>query len=99
MHPIRNHCGVARVEPHRNLSRSMLIAFACRGIAGCECGTSTGPAPIRFTTSAPPSGGGFAAQYAPPADVGPRPNDICNLPGPTLSVPVKLTRPAAAVVQ
>ena len=67
-------------------------------LAGCEGGSSDGPAPIEFTTTAPEPGTGFVAQYAPPVDVGPYPNDIYNLPGETLSVPVKLTRPLAAAI-
>jgi hypothetical protein len=63
--------------------------------AGCESGTSDGPEPIGFTPGPPAAGAGFVAQYAPPVDVGPYPNDIYNLPGQTLSVPVKLTSPLA----
>ncbi len=62
---------------------------------GCESGSSTGPAAIEFEPPPAPSGVGFVAQYAPPVDVGPYPNDIYNLPGQTLSVPVKITSPLA----
>jgi len=64
-------------------------------VAACESGTSSGPAAVEFRAETPPAGTGFVAQYAPPVDVGPYPNDIYNLPGATLSVPVKLTRPLA----
>lgn len=67
-------------------------------IAGCESGSSSGPAPISFEPAPAPSGEGFVAQYAPPLDIGPYPNDIYNLPGQTLSVPAKITRPLAAAL-
>ena len=72
------------------------FAFAAMGlVAGCESGSSTGPEPIDFEPAAPPAGEGFVALYAPPVDIGPYPNDIYNLPGQTLSVPVKFTSPLA----
>lgn len=64
--------------------------------AGCESGSSSGPAPIQFANAAPAPGFGFVAMYAPPVDVGPYPNDIYNLPGQTLSVPQKITSPLAS---
>jgi hypothetical protein len=67
-------------------------------VAACESGSSTGPAPIAFTPVPTPTGQGFVAQYAPTVDLGPYPNDIYNLPGQTLSVPVKVTRPLAAAL-
>lgn len=63
--------------------------------AGCESGTSTGPEPVDFQPAPAPAGDGFVAQYAPPIDIGPYPNDIYNLPGQTLSVPLKFTSPLA----
>lgn len=78
------------------LSISFLI------LAGCESGTSSGPAAIAFTPAPAPSGQGFVALYAPPVDVGPYPNDIYNpvvaMAGPTLAVPAKITSPLAAAV-
>lgn len=74
---------------------SVAILVFC---AACESGTSTGPAAVDFDLPAPPSGQGFVASYAPPVDVGPYPNDIYNLPGQTLSVPEKITRPLAAAL-
>ena len=72
------------------------FAFAALAlVAGCESGSSTGPEPIDFEPAAPPAGEGFVALYAPPVDIGPYPNDIYNLPGQTLSVPVKFTSPLA----
>ncbi len=66
-------------------------------LAGCESGTSSGPAAIAFTPAPAPSGQGFVALYAPPVDVGPYPNDIYNpvvaMTGPTLAVPEKITSP------
>ncbi len=79
-------------------ARLATVAILAAFVAGCESGSSTGPAPIEFTTALPASGEGFVAQYAPPVDVGPYPNDIYNLPGQTLSIPVKLTRPLAEAV-
>ena len=67
-------------------------------IAGCESGSSTGPAAIAFDPGPAPTGEGFVAAYAPPVDVGPYPNDIYNLPGQTLSVPDKRTSPLAAAL-
>lgn len=67
-------------------------------IAGCESGSSDGPPAIVFSPPAAPAGAGFVAQYAPPVDVGPYPNDIYNLPGQTLSVPTKITSPLAAAL-
>jgi hypothetical protein len=66
-------------------------------IAGCESGSSEGPAPITFTPAAPPTGAGFVALYAPPVQAVPYPNDIYR-PGATLSVPVKVTTPLAAAL-
>jgi hypothetical protein len=63
--------------------------------AACESGSSTGPAAVAFNPAPAPSGAGFVASYAPPVDVGPYPNDIYNLPGQTLSVPIKITSPLA----
>jgi hypothetical protein len=71
----------------------VLSVFALTCVAACEGGSSDGPAPIAFNPPAPPTGAGFVAQYAPPVDVGPYPNDIYNLPGQTLSVPEKFTSP------
>ncbi|MDH3509157.1 MAG: hypothetical protein OEQ25_18615, partial [Gammaproteobacteria bacterium] len=71
-------------------------------LAGCESGTSSGPAAIAFTPAPAPSGQGFVALYAPPVDVGPYPNDIYNpvvaMTGPTLAVPEKITSPLAEAV-
>ena len=67
-------------------------------VAGCESGTSEGPAPIDFTPAAPPAGTGFVALYAPPVHAVPYPNDIYHPPGQTLSVPVKITSPLAAAL-
>lgn len=67
-------------------------------LSACESGTSTGPAPLSFTPAPAPAGQGFVAQYAPPVDIGPYPNDIYNLPGQVLSVPVKVTSPLAAAL-
>jgi len=71
-------------------------------LAGCESGTSSGPAAIAFTPAPAPSGQGFVALYAPPVDVGPYPNDIYNpvvaMSGPTLAVPEKITSPLAEAV-
>jgi hypothetical protein len=64
-------------------------------VAGCESGTSEGPAPLDFSPSPPPSGAGFVALYAPPVDIGPYPNDIYHPPGQTLNVPDKITSPLA----
>jgi hypothetical protein len=75
--------------------RNLWIVIAAVVLAACESGTSEGPAPVQFEPPPPPAGTGFVAQYAPPVDVGPYPNDIYNLPGETLSVPVKVTRPLA----
>jgi len=75
------------------------LTFASLALcAACESGTSTGPAAVAFTPAPAPSGQGFVASYAPPVDVGPYPNDIYNLPGQTLSVPVKITSPLAAAL-
>ncbi len=78
--------------------RLRAVVVLAIAVAGCESGSSTGPATIDFTTTVPGTGEGFVAQYAPPVDVGPFPNDIYNLPGETLSVPEKLTRPLAAAL-
>jgi len=71
-------------------------------LAGCESGTSSGPAAIDFTPPPAPSGQGFVAVYAPPVDVGPYPSDIYNPvaagTGPTLAVPAKVTSPLAAAL-
>ena len=75
--------------------RLWILTAALGGLAGCESGSSEGPAPIDFVPAPPPAGAGFVAQYAPPVDVGPYPNDIYNLPGQTLSVTEKETRPLA----
>lgn len=80
----------------RRLTTVALAALALT--AGCESGTSNGPAPISFMPGPAPSGAGFVAQYAPPVDIGPYPNDIYNLPGQTLSVPSKFTSPLAAAL-
>ncbi len=80
------------------MNRGLLAAFTLTSlalVAGCESGSSTGPEPIDFEPAAPPAGEGFVALYAPPVDIGPYPNDIYNLPGQTLSVPVKFTSPLA----
>jgi hypothetical protein len=66
--------------------------------AGCENGSSSGPPAIEFEPPPEASGAGFVALYAPPVDVGPYPNDIYNLPGQTLSVPEKVTRPLVAAL-
>lgn len=76
---------------------SALLAVAVLGSA-CEGGSSTGPAAIEFEPAPPPAGDGFVAQYAPPVDAGPYPNDIYNAPGETVDVPVKRTRPLAQAV-
>ena len=80
---------------------SMLAALGF--IAGCESGSSEGPAPISFTPAAAgPPPPGFVALYAPPVDVGPYPNDIYNpvvaLTGTTLNVPEKITSPLAVAL-
>ena len=71
-------------------------------IAGCESGTSSGPAPINFTPAPDPSGQGFVALYSPPVDVGPYPNNIYNPvasgTGSTLNVPEKITSPLATAL-
>ena len=64
-------------------------------VAGCESGTSEGPAPIDFSPGPPPAGAGFVALYAPPVHAVPYPNDIYHPPGQTLRVPVKITSPLA----
>lgn len=74
-----------------------LIALAVLQSA-CESGSSEGPEAIELEPGPPPAGDGFVAQYAPPVDVGPYPNDIYNAPGETVSVPEKRTRPLAAAV-
>ncbi len=75
------------------LAALTLVSLAL--LAACESGTSTGPEPIEFQPAPSPAGDGFVAQYAPPIDIGPYPNDIYNLPGQTLSVPVRFTSPLA----
>ena len=67
-------------------------------IAGCESGSSEGPAPRTFTPAAPPTGAGFVALYAPTVQAVPYPNDIYHPPGQTLNVPVKITSPLAAAL-
>ncbi|HEY7670950.1 MAG TPA: Ig-like domain-containing protein, partial [Gammaproteobacteria bacterium] len=66
-------------------------------VAGCESGSSEGPAPRTFTPAAP-TGAGFVALYAPPVQAVPYPNDIYHPPGQTLNVPVKVTSPLAAAL-
>jgi hypothetical protein len=60
-------------------------------LAGCESGSSTGPAPITFQPGPEPAGSGFVALYAPPVDVGPYPSDLYNPTGTKLDVPPRLT--------
>ncbi len=87
-----------RVTVKKNSLRptaTVLITFVAAVLSGCETGTSSGPAAVEFEEQTPTSGGAFVAQYAPPVDVGPYPNDIYNLPGQTLSVPEKITSPLA----
>ena len=74
------------------------VIFAAALLAACEGGSSTGPPAIAFTPASPATGIGFTAVYAPPVDAGPYPNDIYNLPGQTLSVPVKVNRPLATAL-
>lgn len=74
-----------------------LIALAA-GLGACESGTSTGPEAVEFEPGPAPTGTGFVAQYAPPVDVGPYPNDIYNAPGATVDIPEKQTRPLAEAV-
>lgn len=84
------------------MHRLALLSISFLILAGCESGTSSGPAAIAFTPAAAPSGQGFVALYAPPVDVGPYPNDIYNpvvaMTGPTLDVPEKITSPLAEAV-
>ncbi len=84
------------------MQRLVWLSISFLIIAGCESGTSSGPAAIAFTPPPAPSGQGFVALYAPPVDVGPYPNDIYNpvaaMAGPTLAVPEKITSPLAAAV-
>jgi hypothetical protein len=63
-------------------------------MAGCESGSSEGPAPISFSPAPPPTGAGFVALYAPPVQAVPYPNDIYHPPGQTLNV----TGPLAAAL-
>jgi hypothetical protein len=67
-------------------------------LAGCESGSSTGPAPVTFNPAPAPAGIGFVALYAPPVNVGPYPNDLYNPTGSKLSVPQRLTSPLAAAL-
>jgi hypothetical protein len=78
----------------RLTTASLLLSLAAV-LIGCETGTSSGPAAVNFEEQPTTGGGDFVAQYAPPVDVGPYPNDIYNLPGETLSVPEKITSPLA----
>ena len=84
------------MQPAYTLS---LLATVCL-IAACESGTSSGPPAVPFSPEAadPGSGTGIVALYAPPVDIGPYPNDIYNLPGQALSVPVKITSPLATAL-
>ena len=80
------------------MTKNVLAALTLVSLAlaaGCESGTSAGPEPVDFQPAPAPAGDGFVAQYAPPIDIGPYPNDIYNLPGQTLSVPLKFTSPLA----
>lgn len=78
---------------------ALVLPWVLLLIAGCESGTSSGPAAIEFTPAPAPSGQGFVALYAPSVDVGPYPSDIYNPvaagTGLTLSVPEKITSPLA----
>ncbi|MGI9258805.1 MAG: hypothetical protein ACR2QQ_08215 [Gammaproteobacteria bacterium] len=77
------------------LMTALLFPPLAATLFGCETGTSSGPAGVDFEEQPATSAGVFVAQYAPPVDVGPYPNDIYNLPGQTLSVPQKITSPLA----
>lgn len=76
-------------------SFAVLTLVSLALVAGCDSGSSTGPEAIEFQPAPAPTGDGFVALYAPPVDIGPYPNDIYNLPGQTLSVPIKFTSPLA----
>ncbi len=79
------------------LSVLFLLGFT---LGGCGGGSSEGPLPLSFAPGSPPSGVGFVAQYAPPVNVGPYPNDIlfAGTTDGTLEVPELLTTPLAAAV-
>ncbi len=84
------------------MQRLVWLSIFFLALAGCESGTSSGPAAVAFTPAPAPSGQGFVALYSPPVDVGPYPNDIYNPvaagAGPTLAVPEKITSPLAEAV-
>jgi dienelactone hydrolase len=84
------------------MQRLAWLVVALVVIAGCESGTSSGPAAISFTPAPAPTGQGFVALYAPPVDVGPFPSNIYSPvaagTGPTLAVPEKITSPLAAAL-
>lgn len=77
-----------------------LIVCAAVSLSGCGGGSSEGPAPISFTPGPPPPAVPFVAQYAPPVNVGPYPNDIFfggSMDG-TLNAPETITSPLTAGV-
>jgi len=77
---------------------TLISVLAAAVLAGCESGSSTGPAPVTFNAGPPAAGQGFVALYAPPVDVGPYPNDIYNPTGAKLDVPQRITSPLSAAL-
>ena len=80
--------------------RSICFLTMVTLLAGCGGGSSGGPEPISFSPGAPPAAVPFVAQYAPPVNVGPYPNDILfagTMDG-TLEIPELITRPLTTAV-